>query len=438
MKKLIAICAFCAAFCVAEPLTWNRLLSSVDEDPALKASAGKQSALGNRSGTKLWNDLELNYKLDGFGFMDHDFELRVKPKAFGEGAADDAYWNAQLDYQKFMQNYDRAQIIYERYQHALHYILRCKIQELHQQLYAVNEDRIAVLRAKSGSETFDLQDLVDALERQASLTADLISDSNSIEDSKMKLRSFVADFDSIALDTAWLPTIEELSSTLKDGDGNLDKYPDVARAKAKWAIDDKKYAQEVNEGRDYISHIGLGYEYIRGKYKYDWVTESSMAGSGTSTEKWKLVRKDDDRRTCDKFYLTLAVKIPAFSDDRSDEIKRQVDVLESERDYLEEKRDASQKVARIREEIFAIIAQRNVQKDFVDKVNAGALFQDFAIRTGSDPLLLLRARESALESLLKIAKLDDDIYNDYIELLNYNGGFLRTDVANQLKAGVGK
>ena len=55
-----------------------------------------------------------------------------------------------------------------------------------------------------------------------------------------------------------------------------------------------------------------------------------------------------------------------------------------------------------------------------------------------DPLLLLRARESALESLLKIAKLDDDIYNDYIELLNYNGGFLRTDVTNQLKAGVGK
>ena len=60
------------------------------------------------------------------------------------------------------------------------------------------------------------------------------------------------------------------------------------------------------------------------------------------------------------------------------------------------------------------------------------------MRTGSDPLLLLRARESALESLLKIAKLDDDIYNDYIELLNYNGGFLRTDVTNQLKAGVGK
>jgi hypothetical protein len=76
-----------------------------------------------------------------------------------------------------------------------------KMQQLHQQLFAVNEDRIAVLHAKSGAETFDLQDLVTALEKQASLTAELIADSNAIEDSKVKLQSWVP----ILMLSLWIP-----------------------------------------------------------------------------------------------------------------------------------------------------------------------------------------------------------------------------------------
>jgi hypothetical protein len=432
VKSVVALCGLVALTVGAEPLTWEKLIASTNEDPVLKAVSRKESVIKERSSTKLWDEMQLSYKLDGFGFMEHDFELKIKPKAFGESAAYENYWKSQTSYQKTLEGYDRSLVLFERYEHSFRYIMRLKMQQLHQQLFVVNDDRIAVLHAKSGAETFDLQDLVTALENQATLTAELIGDSNALEDSKMKLMSWVPGFDAIALDSAWLPTMEELITILKSTQDNPDTYPEVAKAKGKWDVDTKKYDQEVAGDNDYISSIGVGYKHVFGKYEYDWTQE--LAGS----ESWELERKDDDRRTIDKFYASISVKIPAFSDDGSDNIKRQLDVLDAERDYLEEKRDMSQRVARLREEIMGLIAQREVQKNFVSQVDAGALFQDFAMKAGNDPLLLLRARESALESQLKMAKLENDIYNDYIILLGYVGAFAREDVANHLKEGLTK
>jgi hypothetical protein len=196
----------------------------------------------------------------------------------------------------------------------------------------------------------------------------------------------------------------------------------------------QRYDQEVSGDKDYISSVSVGYKHVIADYQYKWVDQDD----GLGTQKWELVREDDDRRTRDKFYAAVAVKIPAFSNDGSDQVKRQIDVLDAERDYLEENRDMSQRVARLREEIMGLISQRQVQKDFVSKVDAGSLFKDFAMKAGNEPLLLLRARESALESTLKMVKLENDIYNNYIILLSYTGVFAREDVSNHLKAGFTK
>ena len=116
-------------------------------------------------------------------------------------------------------------------------------------------------------------------------------------------------------------------------------------------------------------------------------------------------------------------------------MQRQIDFLESERDYHKTKRDVAQKEERRREEILGLIAQREVQKKFVDQVDQGALFEDFANRAGNDPLLLLRARQSSVESQLKIVAIEDNIFTVYLDLLFETGALGRTDVSNHLKAG---
>lgn len=434
--KALVFCGIIASSVLAEPLTWNALVSSVENDPVLQASQKKMTAIGERSGTKLWNDLEFEYTLDGFGFLEHDFELKIKPKAFGEGKASDAYFKSQTDYQKLHIAKDRATILYERYEHALRYVKRLQIQSLHRELAQIAADRIEVLQALQGTETFRLQDLVTALENQATLAAKIIADSNAVKDSRLKLLSWVDGFDSVSLDTNFLPTMPEVKSIVESLPLDAETFDDVVIAKAKWNLSEKRAEQEFAEDRNFISKIGVGYKYVHAKYKYKWVTTGC---TGTNcTEEWQLQRSDDDRRTRDKFYASVAIRLPFFSSGGSSSLRRQIDVLENERDYQEEKRDLQQKVERYREEILGLMAQREVQERFVEQVDQGALFEDFASKAGSDPLLLLRAKESALESRLKIVQLDAEIFTVYLELLYNTGVLARTDVENHLKAGAGK
>ena len=75
MKQLL-LGLFFALPIAAEPLTFERLISSVETEPAVLAGEKKKNAIQTGTSVKLWNSLELQYKLDGFGFMEKEFEIR--------------------------------------------------------------------------------------------------------------------------------------------------------------------------------------------------------------------------------------------------------------------------------------------------------------------------------------------------------------------------
>ena len=302
---------------------------------------------------------------------------------------------------------------------------------------AVNKDRLEVLHLKSGSETFNPENLISALERESELQAELIADSNALRDIEMKFHSWV-DFDSVALDTSFLPKISDIETLLKEPLLVDDTYSAVAMAKQKWNVESKQYEQEKTGSNKIISSIGIGYKHSFGSYEYDSVKTGTYSYDyenkvAVADKKWEITRKDDDRRTRDKFYASLTLRLPFFGTDGGDETKRQLDVLEAESDYLDEKRSITQKVARLREETLALIAQRNVQKNFVERVDAGDVFKEFAARSGSDPLLLLRARDVSLESEIKALQLEYEIYSRYLILLDYAGKLASPDISTHFK-----
>lgn len=447
MNKIGFICLLMTSALMATPLTWDRLVQSAKDDPVLKTADRRIGSISSGPKSKLWDDLEFRYKLGGFGFLEHDFELRLKPSPVGEQKATQEYWKAQKKYQQARYNVDHSYLIYDRYERALRYVIRQKMATINEELYQVNQDRITVLHAKAGSETFSAVDLMGAIEKTAALRAELIGDSTALRDAEMKLRSWV-EFDSVSLDTSWLPTMEELNATLQQKSHVDSTFPLIAMAKGKWDVNEQRLTQENIGDRDIISHIGLGYKHVIAEKKYKWIdnmdyTLNPDQYSGwkdvcmdARCEAWLLSRSEDNRRMVDKFYLNVAVKIPFFSNNNDDLMRRQISVLDAESDYLDEYRDLDQKVARLYEEIVALIAQWKVQKDFVAQVDAGSLFQEFAAMAGSDPLLLLRAKESALESTLKAIKLEYDIFQRYLILLDYAGVFARDDISNHLKAGI--
>ena len=454
MKKCGYVFLLLAAPLLAAPLTWETLIKSADDDLRYQSSK-KRTNIATSRNTKLWDKMELRYKLDGFSFASHDFELRMTPKAFGEGSADRALYEAQMVYANAQLAEDRGILLYDRYERAIHYLMRQRINRLNKELYQVNSDRIEVLHMKAGSATFNPQDLMSALEKEATIRAALISDSNSLQNSEKKLRRWIPDFDGIELDSSWLPSMEEIESQLSDEIEVNDNYPQIAMAKGKMESEKARAKQDVASRRDYITHIGIGYSmkieslmekykdldagdvaYEYNEYMDEYLEKYPDATADDSRTIRKLVADKDSRKTSDKFYATLGIKLPFFDSNKDNDLRNQVADLDAEGDYMAKARDVNVKVNRLVEQVNGYLAQWKVQKDFADKVKAGNIFEQFAKDAGSDPLLLLRARESALESELNAAKLEMTIYDLYLELLQYAGKLSKEGVQNHLVGGL--
>lgn len=458
MRLFAALPVMLSAAAIAGPLTWDQLIKSAENEPRYQAAQKRAEATSSMQGTKLWDKMELRYKLDGFSFAKHDFELRVTPKSFGEGSANREGYEAAKNYEQARFAVERSLMLYDRYERGVRYVLRKKINEINKQLMQVNADRIEVLHMKAGSAAFNPEDLMSALEKGAALKADLLADSTALRDAELKMKNWVPDFDGVDLDTAFLPTMEELEQNLAGGVTVDENFPQIAMARGKRDSDIAKAKEDVAKGRDYISHIGIGYsleiESLMEKYKTldasdvygtgqyadfrsDFESEtgckSMLNCTGTADV---LVPDQDNRKTADKFFVNLAVRLPFFDSNKDSDLRQQVATLDAESDYLDEVRDISQKVARLSEEVLALIGQWKVQKEYAEQVNASGFMEQFARDAGSDPLLLLRAKESSLESDMKAVKLEYDIFLQYLALLDYAGGLARQGVANHLREGL--
>ena len=457
MKRFVALPIMLSAALYAGPLTWDRLVQSAQTDPRFEAAQKRSEATSSPRNTKLWDKMELRYQLDGFSFAKHDFELRMSPKTFGEGSADRERYEANKAYELARFGVERSLLLYDRYERGVRYVMRKKINEINKQLLQVNSDRIEVLHLKSGSASFNPEDLMAALEKGATLKADLLSDSTALRDAELKMKIWVPDFDGVDLDSSFLPTMDELAQNLSNGVEVNENFPLVAMARGKRDSEVAQAKQDVSKGRDYISHIGVGYSlqiesrmekyktlyaddvYGTGAYsdyKDDYEKETgctSRIDQNCKTYADFLVPDKDNRKTADKFFVNLAFRLPFFDSDKDGELKLQVAKLDAESDYLADVRDINQKVARLTEEVLAMIGQWKVQKEYVQQVNASGFMEQFAINAGSDPLLLLRAKESSLESDMKAVKLEYDIFVRYLELLNYAGILAREGSANHLR-----
>lgn len=430
--QMLTACGYLMASASAyagETLTWERLLVSIQDDPALKAADKKVSLLRKGPASKMWDDLEFRYQADGLGMLEHDFELRLKPAPMGEKQATKVYWKTQENYQIAKRSQDLSDLLYERYDLGMRYLCVHKRLEIRNQLVAVNQDRIEVLSAFAGSERFNPIDLVDAQSKDADLRAEVLEDLDMLDELTQKARGWVPDFTSLALDSAWLPSVEAIQASLERRPPLVDStYPEVAEAWQRYSSSKARLELESTSDRSIVQYVGLGYKWTISKKEYEYDANDNL----TST----LRTRDDNSRVIDRWSLGVGLRIPYFDSKGDDQVKRQVDLLERESDYLAEKRSLEHKVSRIREEIGALLQQRSVLLTFIQQVDTGSLFKDFAAQAGSDPLLLLKARESSLQNALRAQKLEQEIYLRYLTLLQYSGVLAQENATNHLNAGI--
>lgn len=413
MSKWIAsICMFGISLAQAEPviLDWGALLGSIAKDPTLQASNDRITLLQKSPGIGYWDDLELRYSMDGLDLREHKVDLRMTPYGWGERKAYQSVNDSRL--KKTQAEKDRAlsDALYDRYVLAVEWIYRSHQLAQHQALLQVYQDRVHVHNSLSGTDRFDPRDMVESQEMIVDIEGRILSDRNDIQEIEQALHSLVDDWVTVQLDTVGMLNAIELRARLEKFPEHVDEnFPEYKVATE--ALKKVQREQELVRAshRNVISYAQVGYAW-----------QFPEAG------------KRDKTTPIEDMSVGLGIRIPFGDGGDQDRFDAEVDVLDEKATLVELQWKLAKDVNKMNRQIGSLLRQMEVRDAFVKKVDAGSLFADYAMRAGSDPLLLLKSRATALETAWDSEQLLFDAYLLYLDILKKTGVLAKDPGTNHL------
>lgn len=397
LRVLTGMVAMLVGGARTEVLTWNVLIGGYPRDLSLNASKQKVRELGDVQGTQLWDDLEVRYGAKRADLRKQEVALRVSPVGYGEIRANRSLTRARRTLGDAVLRQKTAQAIHVRYSLALDWRFQTRQRRYHLDMVELFSNRIATLARLVSDERFDPEDLVKAQMKRAEFLAKAEGDLYSLAQIENHMRQFVPSMDSVRLDGELLFP-REIETVLADVDpSHSDSFPEVGVAAGELSLVEAKTDQEVASTRRWLSYVEAGYTFD--------VDQNS---------KERLTHRDN-------IAFGAGIKIPLFDGSSREVVRRRADLAEARLDFQDDREDVERSVAELRLSIGSMLRQIVVLDSFAAKVDAGGLFAEFAMKTGGDPLLLLRAREASLESSWKIEELRFLMLRDYLEILHLTG-----------------
>ncbi len=401
MKIVCSIGILASGLLAAEPLVldWGAILGTLHVDPQLQASNERISLLKKSPGIGMWDELEARYEMDGLDGREHKFELRVTPYSWGERRAAKQIGKARIQKTEAERDIALSEALYERYRLAIEWIFRDRQLHHHQALLKVFEDRIQVHGSLSGTDRFDPRDMVESQEMVVVLHGHILADENDRYEIEQELKEMIPGWTEIRLDTTGLLTSHQLRE-------RLSKFPtmvDSTFPEFRVALRELKKVEQESELEKTAQSKVLSYA------KVGYAIQFPAAG-------------DRDKTTAiEDASIGFGIRIPFGDGRKQDVFDTEVDIADQKGEIAKLRWELSKELNEMNREIGSLVRQMSVRDSFVAKVDAGSLFTDYALRAGSDPLLLLKARSTALQAAWDAEKLCFEAYMLYLEMLKMTG-----------------
>lgn len=393
-------------------LDWSSLLASYALDPKLHSVRQRQAVLASHASPGLWKKAELKGKAEGFDKQEFGAELSIKPFGWGERSGIGTQWQGRSRLLEAGRRSSLSQAIESRYRKGLLWIYLQRKFAYHTSLRAIYTERVKTHLGLVGTSAFNPQDLVLSQQMVNKLDGDLLADQNDLDEVSASLHRMAPGARVIALDTSALSSHLEFSRTLDSLPRHADStFPSLAVALEKVRAKEAELDLEEASYRNWISDVSVGYsrqtqEKVKSTYT---VKETEVTWSAS-----------------------LTVPLP-FGDTRSlDKQRRRLDILDEAGDLEQERSEIQRSLEELRMAIGSGLRQIAVCDSFVRKVDAGALFTEFVVSSGEDPLLLLKGRAALLEAQWDMQKLRYDVLSSYVELLSLVGRFADQPNRNHL------
>ncbi len=393
------------------PLDWQSLVGGYEQDLSLQAAKVKVDELVSGRGVQLWDEMELRYAAKRADLRKQEVALRISPAGFGEIKANRDMAKARRVLGNAHIAQKTSEALHDRYKLALDWLFQTRQRKYHQDMKAVCDRRIAAMAKLSAQETFDPQDLVKAQVNRIEYLSKAEGDLSSLARIERHMRQFVPEMGAVSLQGQLLSPIE-IERTLAALDTSAaDSFPDVAIAGGELEVEKAKTAQEIASSRRWVS-------YLEGGYTID-VDENS---------KERLTHRDN-------IGFGFGIKVPFLDGSSRNIARRRADFAGVRLAFQDDREDCLRDIEKYRISIGAMLRQITVLDSFALRVDAGKLFADFAIRSGSDPLLLLKAQETSIETTWRREELHFLALYEYLELLHLTGALTREPNRNILLAG---
>lgn len=394
----------------ASPVTWMSLIGGYKQDLSLQAAKVKVDELVGNRDLQLWDEIELRYGAKRADLRKQELELRISPAGFGELSANREMAKARrrLGDAHLFQKTSKA--LYDRYKLALDWRFQTRQHQYHLDMKAVCDRRIATMARLSSHETFDPRDLVKAQVKRVEYLSKAEGDLSSLARIEHHMRQFVPGPGLVLLEGELL-TPAEIEAMFSRLDASIvDSFPEMGIAAGKMEVERAKASQEIASSRRWVSYMEAGYTFDVDQNRKERLTHRDNIGFG------------------------FGIKIPLFDGSSRNIGRRKADFAEVRLSYQDDREDYVRDLEKLRLSIGSMLRQIVVLDSFAARVDAGKLYADFAIKSGSDPLLLLNAQETSVENAWRIEELRLLMLYDYLEILHLTGTLARQPDINHLLA----
>lgn len=388
----------------AGKVDWDTLLASARTDPQVASARSQLKELRGTDGTLLWDKLGAKWSLKRGDFREVEYDIRISPTAWGERRANSATWDARRSLGSAQADLALSEAILDRLQTGLEWIEETREAAYHQALCEVYDARLQTMGKLVGDARFDPRDLVATQLLRTESAAEVVADLSGKDALERRLQAFSSASGSIALDThlVSLVRVQAVVDTL--GLELSESSPDLHVAGRKLEV-----AAGVNEVERARSSRWLDYIQVG----WTWEDTAYVSNRNRASSNWRTVSAE------------VGLVLPFFDGSSQDRARRQADLAEARGEFLQQRRDLDRKLAVQRMEIASLLRQRAVLDSLSSKVDAGALFGAYAMKSGGDPLLLLQAKATTLETSWRSEKLRFQILDRYLNILHMTGRLVR-------------
>ncbi|MBF0450123.1 MAG: hypothetical protein HQK75_05430 [Candidatus Magnetomorum sp.] len=389
--------------CHAE-ITINDYLVTAFRDETLIYQTEKITFLkDSSSNTPYINEVELRMQIDEFEDSKQKYTVRMNMNGWGEHSQGKKVYEASLKYNETERAIFLNDSLKDRYIDVIVYHHSGMQLVFMKALMTVYNDRVEVLKQNVGTLQFDAIELIETERQLLDLQLDMVNIKNDKVVIEEKIRLF-------------FPTENEDVLIVKD---MLDIY----------SIQDKviQLKESFEQKNVHIQHGQYNYEMAEAKYRLE------QAENNTYLSFLEASYDLDEKEKFEKaFTVEFGITIPIVNPNRLDINRRKLNSVKAKSDWMNVKKNIQMNFFALSRKIKRLITQYDIISLQKKKSRTKETFDIFRQMDGANPLTLLKLKESMLKNEMTMQKIQHQIYETYIKLLDCSGELSSPPLINYL------